>query len=307
MPPSTTAIAKTSANSGDAQSGTVGQPLASPIQVVVTEGGSPSSGVTVTWSTTAGGSLTPASGPTGADGTAGAAWTLGTTSGAQTARATLAGATGSPVTFSATAVPGSAAALADAGGNGQTGETTAQLEAPVQARVTDQFGNAVAGTDVSWSATGATVSAPTVPSNTSGISQITVTLGGTEGQITIVAEADGLAGSPVNFSATAVVPVPAPTSIAVTASNNLFRSERNQTVNPAVDTVAAGGTVTWTWAVGAVQHNVTSTGSPSFPSSTTKSAPASHEFVFSTPGTYSYYCTVHGSPTDGMRGRIRVK
>src|SRR5829696_4135287 len=38
-PPSATAISKTSASNGDAQTGTVGQPLSDPIRVLVTEAG----------------------------------------------------------------------------------------------------------------------------------------------------------------------------------------------------------------------------------------------------------------------------
>lgn len=308
-PPPTTAIAKTSANSGDAQSATVGQSLANPIQVVVTENGSPSPGVTVTWSTATGGSLAPASGPTGADGISSTEWTLGTASGAQSASATLTGASGSPVTFTATATADAAATLAKVTGNNgdnQTGEINSQLPLPLQARVTDQFGNAVGGTAVNWSATNAAVSAGTVASNASGLSQVTVTLGGAEGSITIVAEAADLTGSPLTFTATAVSPAPPPTTIGITVGNDFFRSNRNST-SPAVDTVAVNGTVTWTWAAGAITHNVTSAGPPSFTSSTSKAAPATHAFNFSTAGTYNYYCTIHGSPTFGMRGRVVVR
>src|SRR5215217_8382220 len=93
-PPNTTAIAKASSNSGDAQTGTVGQELAAPLQVVVTDAGVPSAGKTVTWSAS-GGSLDPTSAATDASGIASTSWTLGTTSGAQTATATLSGASGS--------------------------------------------------------------------------------------------------------------------------------------------------------------------------------------------------------------------
>lgn len=310
-PPSTRAIAKTSTNSGDGQSGTVGQPLVNPLRVVVTEDGAPLAGATVAWATTAaGGSVGAASAATGADGVANTTWTLGTVSGAQSASATLSGASGSPVAFTATATADAAATLAKAAGNNgdnQTGEINSQLALPVQAKVTDQFGNAAAGTGVNWSATGASVSAPTVASDGSGISQVSVMLGGTAGPITIVAESNGLTGSPLTFNATAVVLVPPPASIGVTVANDFFDSQRNTTLNPAVDTVAVGGTVTWTWGAGAVNHNVTSTGSPGFTSSATQSAPASHQFIFSTAGTYSYYCTVHGNPASGMRGRVVVR
>lgn len=306
MPPPTTAIAKTSSNSGDAQTATVGQILPNPLQVLVTENGSPAAGVTVTWSTTSGGSLAPASGTTAADGIAFSDWTLGTTAGAQTASAALSGASGSPVGFTATAAADVPTAIIKAGGDGQTGETGAQLALPVQARVTDQHGNGVQGVPVDWAISSGSVSSPTVASNAAGVSGVNVTVGVT-GPITITATAGGLDGSPLSFDATAVEPTPTPSTIAVTVRNDNFLSARNGSVNPAVDTVAVNGTVTWTWAAGALTHNVTSTGSPSFTSSATKSAPATHAFTFTTAGTYRYYCTIHGAPASGMRGTIVVR
>ena len=103
--PSPLVVAKEPIASGDAQTGPVSEALPNDLRIVVTRDGSPQSGVTVTWST-ATGSLAPPSGPTGSDGIAASSWTLGTTPGAQTAQAAVAGATGSPVTFSATATGG---------------------------------------------------------------------------------------------------------------------------------------------------------------------------------------------------------
>jgi plastocyanin len=284
----------------------VGQPLAAALSVVVTEDGTPNAGETVAWSTTAaGGSVDPASAATDASGIASTAWTLGTVSGAQTATATLTGATGSPVTFTATANADAATTLAKAGGDNQTGEIGAQLAAAVQAKVSDQFGNGVQGVSVDWAATDATVSAPSVPSNAAGISAVTVTLGGTAGPITITATSGSLTGSPLTFAAEAVQPTPPPTTAAVTVGNIFFRSSRNST-SPAVDTVAVGGTVTWTWvATGAEPHSVRSTGSPSFTSSPVLTGNGeSYDFNFSTAGTYQYDCSVHGAQ---MTGRIVVR
>jgi plastocyanin len=242
---------------------------------------------------------------TGADGVASTMWTLGTIAGAQTASATLNGASGSPVSFSATAIAGPAAVLAEQDGNAQTGEINAPLAEAVQAKVTDVFGNAVADVPVNWTATGAAVSAPTVPSDAAGISQVTVTLGGTAGAITIVAASDGLDGSPLTFTATASVPAPIPTTANVTVRNNNFFSVRNGTSSPAVDTVAVGGTVTWTWAPTATNpHDVTSTGSPSFPGRETAVQPPPYSHTFTSAGTYNYLCTVHGA---GMNGRVLVR
>jgi hypothetical protein len=47
-----------------------------------------------------------------------------------------------------------------------------------------------------------------------------------------------------------------PIAVTVTAGNNFFRSNRNGSRNAAVDTVAAGGKVTWMWS-GTVQCHTT--------------------------------------------------
>jgi plastocyanin len=309
-PPQVTTIAKASTNSGDAQTGTVGHPLATSLFVVVTEDGVASPGVTVAWSTTAvGGSVNPSSGVTDASGNASTEWTLGTASGAQAATASLAGATGSPVTFTATGVADAATAIAKAGGDGQTGEISSQLALPVQAKVTDLHGNGVQGVAVAWSATGGTVSSPSVPSDATGLSSINVTADGAAGPIVITAAADGLTGSPLSFNATAAAPVPPPASIAISVGNDFFRSNRNQTTGPAVDTLAVGGTATWTWVGTAVSHNVTSNPPPSFTSSPTQAAGATHSVTFPVAGTYRYYCNIHATAasTGGMIGRIVVR
>ncbi len=302
------ALAKTA---GDQQEGIVGQELPEPLSVRLTTNGAPTSGVTVNWSTAVG-TLNSTSVPTDVNGVASTRWTLGTTSGAQTATAAVSGAAGSPVTFSATAVAAAAAVLEEADGNGQTGEINTQLSEPVQARVTDEFGNAVADVPVNWTATGATVSAPTIPSDAAGISQVAVTLGGTAGPITIIAATDGLDGSPVTFTATATEAATIPTTASVTVRDNNFLSVRNGTSNPAVDTVAVGGSVTWTWAASTgATHNITPPAAP--PSFTGRGnvtpppLPEPHTATFATAGTYTYHCSLHGSAVSGMRGRIVVR
>lgn len=95
-----------------------------------------------------------------------------------------------------------------------------------------------------------------------------------------------------------------PTTIGVavgTGDGIVFTSSRNGTSNPAIDTLAVGGTVTWTW-VGP-NHSVLSTGSPTFTSSATKSS-GTYPFTFLTVGTYNYICGVHGA---SMSGTIVVR
>jgi plastocyanin len=75
---------------------------------------------------------------------------------------------------------------------------------------------------------------------------------------------------------------------------------------PAAVTVAPGTEVTWTWVGGF--HDVTSAGEPAFTGSGEPAgAPRRHSVTFDTPGTYVYFCSVHGSPTGGMRGTIIVR
>jgi plastocyanin len=92
----------------------------------------------------------------------------------------------------------------------------------------------------------------------------------------------------------------------VTVGNNFFQSGNNGTQNPAIDTVAAGTMVTWTWTnTGSTSHSVQSVGSPTFASSAIQSGDGkTYAFMFTTPGTYQYDCAVHGS---AMTGRIVVQ
>jgi hypothetical protein len=97
-----------------------------------------------------------------------------------------------------------------------------------------------------------------------------------------------------------------PLSAAVIVGNFSFTSGHNGTINAAVDTIAAGGTVTWTWtATGTVPHSIQSLGAPSFASSDILTGDGkSYQVQFTTPGTYQYDCAVHGT---AMSGRIVVR
>lgn len=96
-PPPVLALLVKAEPSGDNQIGTLGAPLASMIRVKAIVDGAPAAGVTVSWSSTNG----QVSGTTltGADGIASATWTLGSTPGGQSARAT----SQNTVVFNATA------------------------------------------------------------------------------------------------------------------------------------------------------------------------------------------------------------
>jgi len=288
-PPPAVTVAKAPV-SGNAQTGTVGQALASPIRVLVTRDGIPEVGTTVTWSASGtGASVAPPSGVTDAAGLAATTWTLPRAAGTRTATAAVAGAGGSPVSFTATALAGPATQLALKSGSPQTGEVSTLLPTPLKVRAADQFGNGVAGIVITWGATGGggSVAPPTSTTDTSGAAAAW-TLGPTLGAQSAQGAAAGLAGSPVAFTATATPPA---TNVAV--ADNTF--------SPAAVTITAGTPVRWTWSAGTVNpHSVLSTGVPSFTGSTTMTgAGSTYSFTFTTPGVYHYECGVHGAIMSG--------
>jgi plastocyanin len=302
--PGGVAVAKTATASGDGQSAVVGTALANPLRVVVTSDGAPQSGTTVVWSAAGGGAVAPASAVTDASGIASGTWTLGHTAGTQAANATVSGATGSPVAFSATGTAAAAATIANHGGNNQTGATGSTLATPLQVLIADQFGNPVAGVTVTWAVTagGGSVTPTTAVSNAQGVASTSQTLPANAGNVTVTATAAGLAGSPQTFTSTATASVGG-TTVAVV--NNQFQ--------PATLTVAAGTTVSFVWGAGAAQHSINPEAPNTIPSNpTVTDAPHTYSVTFNTPGTYRYYCSVHGDagtggiPT-GMSGSIVVQ
>jgi plastocyanin len=94
-----------------------------------------------------------------------------------------------------------------------------------------------------------------------------------------------------------------PTSgdVAVIVGNNFMKSGHNGSINPAVDTVAVGGSVTWTWTnTGSVPHGIQSLGTPVFRNGTVLTGNGStYRVTFNTAGTYQYDCLVHGTMMPG--------
>lgn len=287
--------------SGNAQTNTVTNKLTDSLRVVVTQDGTPMPGVAVTWSIfTGAGAVDPASSQTAADGVASTSWTLGSASGAQSVRATLSGAAGSPQTFTATAQPDIPDTVTRFSGNNQSAMLNAVLASQLGVKVADRFGNGVPGVKVGWAVTSgsATPAQDTTVTDAAGVARVGVTLGGSAGAVQITAGVEGLTATAV-FDATAT---PVPTTASVSLGDIFFNSGRNGSRNPAVDTIAVTGIVTWTWGGGT--HSVQSTGAPSFTSSTTSSMPGhtySHQFMAA--GVYTYNCIVH---LNLMTGRIVV-
>jgi plastocyanin len=78
----------------------------------------------------------------------------------------------------------------------------------------------------------------------------------------------------------------------------------NNSFDPNEAVVKTGGTVTWTWNSGVVQHNVTySTGPGTLPAnSPTQAGGTTFSTTFTSIGTYAYHCSIHA----GMDGTIKV-
>jgi hypothetical protein len=202
--------------SGNGQTGTAGQALANPFVVEVTNsGGSPVSGVTVTFAVTAGGgSLSATTVSTNSSGLASTTLTLGPNTGTNTVTATSGSLTGSPLTFSATATAASGpTTLSVVSGNGQAGGTGQSLANPFVVEVTNSSGSAVSGVTVTFAITAGagSLSATTASTNSSGLASTTLTLGPNAGTNTVTATSGALAGSPVTFTTTGLTGQPAAT------------------------------------------------------------------------------------------------
>jgi plastocyanin len=281
---------------GDAQTAGVGLAAADSLVVIVQEDGLPKSAATVTWSTPGtGASVSPTSTATDASGRAATSWTLGTVAGAQTARATLTGATGSPVTFNGTATVGPIAAITKISGDSQSTGTGTPFANPLQVKATDQYGNALNGLTATWSVQSGGVTlagGATSTSNAQGIATKTINGGATVGAAVVRATFAGLADTR-DFNLT-VLQAP----VRVTFGSNFFQSDRNSTSDPAVDTTVVGRPVLWTGAGGT--HTVQSQGSPSFTSSGNLSGVGTtYSVTFNVVGTYQYDCSLHGSEMTG--------
>ncbi len=191
------------AASGDGQAAEVGTALQPLVVRLATAAGQPAPGVTVTWSLPAGGgSASPATTLTDAAGLAETRVTLDTVAGVYGIEARAAGFAGSPVRFTATALPGPPAMMAAVAGDGQLG-VVSQLAQPFVVRVADRYGNPVPGVPVAWQVTsgGGTFGTAQTRTDATGRAQNSLRLGDTAGVQTATATAAGLA--PVTFFATA--------------------------------------------------------------------------------------------------------
>jgi hypothetical protein len=124
------------------------------------------------------------------------------------ATATLTGAEGSPVTFSAAALyrPGMTATMVS--GNRQTGQVASPLPIPLRVRV-QTFGPSSAGITVNWRAEAGTLSATSSITDADGYAETRWTLGtAATDSVAVVASISGAEGSPLRFTVQALAGPP---------------------------------------------------------------------------------------------------
>ena len=183
--------------------------------------------------------------------------------------------------------PGAATQLAKNGGDGQSWYVNNPLPTPLSVIVRDANNCPVPGIVINWviQTGGGGLSPAQSTTNSSGVASTVDSVGATSPQV--VRAGSGALPSQ-DFSATAAAP---PTSAAVDVKDNFF--------SPQTIVIQEGGTVTWTFA-GAAAHTVTFTGGPD--SGTPQASGTFGPVTFTSAGTKSYFCKVHGS----MTGTIRV-
>ncbi|HEY7685663.1 MAG TPA: Ig-like domain-containing protein [Gemmatimonadales bacterium] len=276
-------------NAGNSQSDTIGSTLGAYEVLVRNETGTAVANVTVNWTAAGGGSVSAPSSVTNASGIASVNRILGTTTGAHTAQARVAGLSGNPVNFGATATAGNVDAI-EKTAEPAAGVINSNVTYTVTAR--DRANNPKAGVTIDWAATGGGGSIAPAQNTTdaNGEASATRTLSGTIGAHTATATAPAIA-STLTFTTTATT---APLAASVTVGNDFF--------NPTSVTIAATGVVTWTWNPGGIAHNVTFSTAGS-PTNIANRTTGSENRTFPTPGTFNYTCTIHA----GMAGSVTVQ
>lgn len=281
-------------NAGNTQSDTIGATLAAYEVLVRNEAGTPVAGVTVNWTAAGGGSVSAPTSVSNASGIATINRILGTSVGAQTAQARVAGLSGNPVNFTATATAGDVFQI-EKTAEPATGVINSTVTYIVTAR--DRASNPRSEVTIAWDTTGGggTISPLQNTTGTNGQASATRTLSGTAGSHTATATAAAIP-STLTFTTNATT---APLTATVTVGNDFF--------NPIDAPIAATGTVTWNWNSGGVLHNVT------FEDGMDNSATigtGSHARTFSgvVLGVKRYRCTIHSSNfTAGMVGTVTVQ
>lgn len=194
--------------SPDAQQATVNTAVAVPPTARVEDDfGNPVPAVAVTFTVSNGnGTISGAQTTSNSSGVASASgWTLGTASGQQTARATIANA--AQASFSATAVAGAPVDIMKFVGDNQAGLSSAPISTPPGVRITDEFGNGVGNVPVTFSPganSGSVTGGVVLTDPATGTAFVGNWVLGTNATQTLLASSTRLPNKTITFSATAV-------------------------------------------------------------------------------------------------------
>jgi plastocyanin len=187
-----------------------------------------------------------------------------------------------------------ALAISIVSGNNQSAPPGSSLPDLMVVRVGDSAGNGRRGVVVDWAVTagGGTLLATSSTTDTAGLADNRLTVGTAPSQ-TVTATVRSEPTLSVVFNATAADIGPA---AEVSVGDSTF--------NPSSVQVLAGGVVTWTWPPGSSAHNVTWV-SGGFPDSGDRTS-GTFKVTFGAAGVFNYFCSIHGTPTTGMRGSVTV-
>lgn len=197
-------LAKTS---GDLQTGTVATTLPDSLLVRVTDRyGNAVDRAVVNWVVNPGGVVGSTTSVANASGLAGTLWTLGNLAGPTTV--TASSGSGAQAVFSAVASPGPPASLNKQAGDNQRATVGTALVDSLVIRVTDLFGNAVAGVRVDWAVVGSggVVSPSTAFTDAVGRAQARWTLPTRAGAQSVRGTVSGLQAAVFGATATAGPP-----------------------------------------------------------------------------------------------------
>jgi hypothetical protein len=207
-----TAATKTlTVTAGNNQSGYISTTLPTALTVEATNGGSPVSGVSVTFTSNAGGSFGSGTVTTGSNGLASTTYTLPATAGTVTITASATGY--SSATFTETA--NAAEVLTVSGGNNQSGAPGTVLPTPLSVTATNN-GVPVVGLKVSFiDGKKGSFNPSTATTNSSGVASTTLTLPQTDETLTVTAGSIGY--TTATFTETVAAPV---LTLTATTGNN---------------------------------------------------------------------------------------
>jgi adhesin/invasin len=233
--------------SGNGQIGQAGAPLASPLVVqVLDDGENPVGDVAVTWTVeSGGGSVSPASVATGANGQASTTWTLGTGTGAQRVQASAPGA--GSVRFEATSTVGAASVLGLATQPSGQSQVGVPFRRQPVVQVHDAAGNPVQTPGVTITAAIAsgpgqltgTTTQTTGPNGRAAFTNLGI--GGATGDHSLIFEAAGF----TSVTSATITVKPAGTTTTIT-SDEPEPSEPGEPVEVVFEVTSFGGTPTGT-------------------------------------------------------------